>query len=559
MILVPFANRIASQRGLRSLFFITAALLSIVLIGYHFGTFDQNIHLPFLKATADPALYPGDGLVALRDPPISYFWHFFIPFYRWDILELAMFAVHVLATSMTFGAIWHLSQTLFGDALASTLAVIAFIFPHFGFLGFPVIEFSLLNRTFVLPFLLFAIDLYLNRRYGWAFLLLGLTANLHPLSAGMVTTMLLIPTLVEARRIGFARLLQAAAAFLIAALPLLLLWANNDQPVDLSLRPEWLSIIARGVLTQVLFPFAAIPFVLLLTLSGFSAVGLLFIARRKASALAVERPVSQMLLTAGVIFAVGVFSAQFLPITVLVEMQLSRVSLFIFIFAYLYFAHSLARTYRTQSLPPGCFALLAATFISTPLAIFPLATWGLLGLTKPKRLSWGMVAGCVAGMFALCLTIAVSLGVWHPGIHILAPHTDWVAAQEWARTNTPKNAVFITPPEKGSLYESEWRVFSERSSVVAIYDLFEIALKPDYLDAWRERFDLLAPGAEQQFNGNYFESTALTRQAYTSLTDQKILQAANSFGAGYLVVEKPHSRDFPVLYENEGYIIYGLP
>mgnify|MGYP001037350090 FL=1 len=559
MILVPFANRIASQRGLRSLFFITAALLSIVLIGYHFGTFDQNIHLPFLKATADPALYPGDGLVALRDPPISYFWHFFILFYRWGILELAMFAVHVLATSMTFGAIWRLSQTLFGDALASTLAVITFIFPHFGFLGFPVIEFSLLNRTFALPCLLFAIDLYLRKRYAGAFLLLGLTVNLHPLSAGMLTAMLLIPTLVEVRRIGLARLFQSAMAFLMGAAPILWLWLNHPQPMDWSLRPEWLSVIARGVLTQVLYPFAAIPFVLLLTLSGFSAVGLLLIARHKAPALAVDRPVSLMLITAGAIFAVGVFSAQFLPLTVLIEMQLTRVSLFIFIFAYLYFAGYLAREFRTQSLQSSSFALLAGTFVTNPLAIFPLGIWGWLRWLRPRRLHWGVVAGSMAGMLAVCITIAISMGVWQPGIHVFAPQTNWVEAQAWARQNTPHNAVFITPPEKGSLFEAEWRVFSERSSVVSLYDLFEIALRPDYLEPWRERFDRLAPGAEQQFNGNYFESKALTRQAYYALTDQEILQAARRIGADYLVVEKPHSRDFPLLYENDGFSIYKLP
>ncbi len=559
MILAAFANRIASHRGLRSLFFLTAALLSILLIGYHFGTFDQIVHIPFLKAAADPSLYPGDAFVDLRHPPTSYFWYLFIPFYRWGILEVAIFAAHVLATTLTFGAVWRLSMTLFGDSVASTLAVITFIFPHFGFLGFPVLEFSLLNRTFVLPFLLFAIDLYLHKHYVGAFLLLGLTVNLHPLSAGMVTIMLLIPTLVECRRISFARLFQAAATFLIGAAPILLLWVTNDQPVDWSLRPEWLSIIARGVLTQVLYPFAAIPFVLLLTLSGFSAVGLLLIAQRKAPALAVERPVNLMLLTAGVIFALGVFSAGFLPITVIIEMQLTRVSLFIFIFPYLYFASYLACEFRTQSMNSSSLALLAGTFISTSLAIFPLAIWGLLRWLKPRRLTWGVAAGSVAGMFGLCITIALSMGIWQPGIHILAPQTDWVDAQQWARQNTPRNAVFITPPDKGSLYEPEWRVFSERSSVVAIYDLFEIALRPDYLDTWLERFELLAPGAEQQFNGNYFETKALTSRAFYTLTDQEILQAARSFAAGYLVVEQPHRRDFPVLYENEGYIIYQLP
>jgi hypothetical protein len=371
--------------------------------------------------------------------------------------------------------------------------------------------------------------------------------------------MLLIPTLVEVRRIGFARLFQSAMAFLIGAAPILWLLLNHPQPVDWGLRPEWLSTIARGVLTQVLYPFAAIPFVLLLTLSGFSAVGLLLIARRTAPSSAVQRTVNLMLITAGVIFAVGTLSAQFLPLTVLVEMQLNRVSLFILIFAYLHFARYLAREFRAQSLHSSSFTLLAGTFVTNPLAIFPLGIWGWLRWLKPRHLNWGVAAGSMAGIFGLCITIAVSMGVWQPGIHIFPPQTDWVDAQEWARQNTPRNAVFITPPEKGSLYEAEWRVFSERSSVVSMYDLFEIALRPGYLDTWRERFDRLAPGAEQQFDGNYFENTALASREFYSLTDQEILQAAHSFGAGFLVVEKPHSRGFPLLYENDGFLIYKLP
>ena len=60
-------GRIATHTGLRHLLFLVSALFSILLIGYHFGTFDQVVHIPFMKAEADPSLYPGDALVALRN------------------------------------------------------------------------------------------------------------------------------------------------------------------------------------------------------------------------------------------------------------------------------------------------------------------------------------------------------------------------------------------------------------------------------------------------------------------------------------------------------------
>ena len=559
MRLSVIAGRIAKRTGLRHLLFLAAALFSILLIGYHFGTFDQVVHIPFLKADADPALYPGDAFVALRKTPNSFFWYFFIPFYRWGLLEVSLFAAHFLATYLTFWAVWRLSLTLFADALAGLLAVLAFSFPHFGFLGFPVIEFSLLNRGFVLPFLLFAIDLYVRRRHGAAFLLLGLAANLHPLSAGMVTAMLLFSTLLAIRQAGFAGLVRAGAGWLLGATPVLMLWMNNRQPVDWSLRPEWLSIVARGILYQVFYPFSTIPYIMLLTLGGFSAVGLWLVAGGARPTTDSGRDVRRMLVAAGLIFAVGICTATFLPVTILIELQLNRVSLFMLIFAYLYFANSLAQEFRSGKMDRSHWALLAGSFIVSAVPVFPLAVWGLLRWWKPGRLKWGGVAAAVAGSFGVFMAVALAWGIWSPGISIFARQTSWLEVQAWARENTPVEAVFITPPEKGGLYEAEWRVFSERSSVASVIDLQEVALAPQYLETWRERFERLAPGALEQFNGNYLETDAIARRAFYSLSDQALMQAAALYEAGYLVVEKPHVRDFLLLYENEDYIVYQLP
>jgi len=88
--------------------------------------------------------------------------------------------------------------------------------------------------------------------------------------------------------------------------------------------------------------------------------------------------------------------------------------------------------------------------------------------------------------------------------------------------------------------------------------LLEVALVPGYVDTWKLRFEAVAPGALAQFRGNYFENVALTTQAYYSLSDEEVLSVAREYGASYLVVEKPHQHDFPVAYENDGFVIYDL-
>ena len=146
--LKSFATKL-SQSPLRlRLFLLGVSLLTILVMGYHVGTFDQSIHIPFLKKYVDNSLFPGDPFFELRFEHFSYFWFFFQPLYRLDLqlhpldpqphlLWWGMFAAHVLATYLTYGAIWKLADLLFKNPLTNLLAVAGFIIPHIGFAGFP--------------------------------------------------------------------------------------------------------------------------------------------------------------------------------------------------------------------------------------------------------------------------------------------------------------------------------------------------------------------------------------------------------------------------------------
>jgi len=194
--------------------------------------------------------------------------------------------------------------------------------------GFPVIEFSLLNRTFVLPFLLVAINLFLRRRYVLAFLVAGLMYNLHVISVQFVLAMFLLDAVVELKSIGWRRLGASLAVFLVAALPVLV-WKLTGTPVDFSVRTEWFQTIARGTLFNLFYLFPPFAYILVMTLSGFSALALFVVARHGQPPTQQHRTVNVFIAACLIVLAVQVLTAQFAPITIIVQSQIIRAGAFI--------------------------------------------------------------------------------------------------------------------------------------------------------------------------------------------------------------------------------------
>jgi len=556
-VLNSLADRLMRSALLRHLLFLVAALFAVVLIGYHFGTFDQSVHIPYLKKSVDPSLYPGDKFLDLRFVHYSFFWFIFQPFYRLGILEPVMFAVHLLATYLTFWMLWELSITLFDNPLAALITVMAFVFPHVGLPGFLAIEFSLLNRTFVFPFLLAAFVLYLRRRYLLTFLLLGLMYNLHAISVGFVAAMLLLDALLRWREIGWRKLLPALTLFLLGASPVLV-WKVNHSGIDLTLRPEILDVAARGTLGTIYYLFSDQPYILFDTLNGLGTLALFLIGYRAAPSAQHNRAVIHFVYAIGLIVLANVITTYLLPVTILLQMQILRAAVFLLPFGYLYFANVLAKGYQDRHPDEGTLSALFVAFITWLIPIVPCLVWLGRGWLGKRR--WRQIAAAVAvygGMVVVMVATRLS-GLWSPGIHVYGPRTPWVDVQLWAREHTPPETCFITPPHIFSNYVPGWRVFSERPTTATLTELMEMPFNPEYLDDWVADFEQVAPGAIARFDYSTPLAQAVTAEAYYSLTEADIIRVARRYGASYLVVEKPHRYDFPIAYENEGFLVYDL-
>lgn len=556
--LIGAAAYVDTHAALKHALFFAGAVAVLLLYGYSFGTFDQSIHIPDLKAFADSSLYPGDGYLDLRFQHYSYFWLLFEPFWRLGILEVTVFIVHLLITYLTVWMVWTLSEQLFHNPLTNLLSLFAFVLPHLGFGGWTLFEWSLLNRTFVLPFLIAAVILFLRGRIRFAFLLVGLLYNLHALSVNFVLAPMLFICLMDWRKIGLLKIASGFALFVVGALPVLV-WKLSGPGGDLNVNRAWFDVISLGMLYNEYAFVSPHLHIIVSTLSGLGTVGMFLIGRRYPAAGDQNRTITLFVIAALLILVAQVVVVTLLPVTLLIEFQLMRAGIWIIVFGLLYMTNYLAVSYEKRTEAGADWALLVASFLLSLVSFVPVLVWGIqrLGISRSWRRVLG-VTGALGGM-ALGGFVILGMGLWQPEINIYPPKTDWNEAQMWARDNTPKDTVFITPPQIWWLFTSDWRAFSERSSVVTLVELMEVGFAPNYSSTWEHRFNELAPGVLAQLDGNPVDNARIVGRAFYSLSDQDLRRVACEYHAAYLVVEKPHLHNFTVAYQNDGFVIYAMP
>ncbi|MCB2202784.1 hypothetical protein KQH56_02135 [bacterium] len=553
------SHYLASHPLSRHLLFLALAFLAAAINGYHFGTFDQVFHIPFLKKFVDPTLYPGDSFLSLRWYHFSFFWFPFIPVMKAGLLEISLFMVHILTIYGTIWMFWALTETLFHNELANLLISLALVIPHLGFPGFQIIEFSLLNRTFVLPFLLGSMVLYLKGKKWLAFLVLGLMFNLHVIYAVFVLCMFLLNEALTFKWRAWWKPVVWVVIFVAAGSPVLIWRMQTGNGIDFSLRPEMLDLATNALLSTVYYPLTRSAYGLGNLVAGLGTVWAFILGLRRAPRSGQHRTMRNFAYAVGVLVVVGLIASYLLPVTILLQMQILRVGVFMLYFGMIYLAYFISDRFTSGEMSQKRFLLLALSFVLLVTPLLTILIYYLDRLLVRRQVKTAWVLPLVLLIQTATAFAGIASDIWAPGYHIYGPQSDWREVQDWARTNTAQDAMFISPPQIFWHYTPDWRVFSERGTVFTTPELMEVPFAPTFIPSIKERLSAVAPGALAQFNGDYLRTLEVSGEAYYTNSLEDFIKVACEYQADYLVVESDHPYDLDLAFRNDGFLVYHLP
>ncbi|SFN34150.1 DUF6798 domain-containing protein [Variovorax sp. OV329] len=231
----PFA-----QQLLLSCLFVAA---SFAVNGYLFGGADHAVHFAFIERALHPDFLVGDPLVDRAQFHPTLLWPAIAALMHVAPLEWIYFALQIACTALMFSGVAALARALSPRqvaGLAGLLAACMVLFVRFSSAGLASFDVMVLNRSLSLGPLLFALGLAAQGRYRAAFLLAGLTFNIHPTTAAHGAILVWFAAAFSPARLVNA--LREPLWFLVGAAPLLVMMAftGGASGVPLHAPKEWL-------------------------------------------------------------------------------------------------------------------------------------------------------------------------------------------------------------------------------------------------------------------------------------------------------------------------------
>lgn len=558
----------ASGRRAGALLALVFTLASVFAFNpYQYGIGDTSISIPFAKQAANPALYPGDFMLAQR------------PFYYtelWNALgwlhartgasfEALFFAGYAVALFFTFVGVHRLALTLFRRRDVAALALVMLLAGKHTLGSVYTIERVLSTREAALPLLLFALDAWLRRRSVRTGFLLGLAYLVHPITTHYALAMVVAAGVVTpARRGGLAACL---GAFLVVASPLIAWRLAHTPPAEhlLGVDPRWLEAIRMRSANHMLpSTWDALNWIQAALVTALFGVGW---ARRGGDHPERHRATLAFAVTIVAMGVAGIVFSELVPLGVVLIVQPLRSFQFLEILAALYGAHALA----TELAAPSnawrklvAIVLAGAWFVAVHFApagailyVATVAVWmwwasragqEAHGAPPGRALGAELAAGALAAGMALVLVLPRAGAPIAPGFSWRdAQEPAWLEVQRWARDRTPSDVGFIVPPTFGGAF----RVESERTVYGDAEDGGLMNGNPAFGVEWMRRMRRL--GMEDDF--------ASAVRNYRRLGAARFVDLAGELGAPrrrvYAVTStRADSLPFTTAFRNARYVVY---
>lgn len=565
------ATRASISLGLGELAVILVFTLASALAvnPYYYGTGDNSITIPILKASINPALYPGDYLLAQRP-----FYYTFL----WDALGLIhsrlsvslpalFFTVYLAALYFTFLGIYRIACALFENRDTAFLALLLLLFSQKALGGVSTIERTLCTRGVAIPLLLLAIYCFVRRDVLWSFFLLGLAYLIHPLTTHYVLAMVVVISLVESPRRGLKPLLMGIPMFLLVASPLLA-WKLQYSPASFHLfsaDPQWV-LAMRYRSSHHMFPFtwgwvAFLRLSLTLLLGG--------IAWWHRSPEHEER--HRMFWIAGwtvvLLCVAGLVGSELRPAGIVFVAQPLRSFQFLIYFTILYLS-SYLKSWMTGARWPlvalTSLAIAAWFEISADRESVPFLVFLVLGiLVVARRRLWrgelarGAFVWTVTGLCCLAAFLCYSsdLREGDSTLAVVEEASPFLDVEHWAKTHTDVRDGFIVPP-----YEfEEFRVHGERTVYADIEDGGLMNANPAFGREWLRRMRMLGlTNPMPPWKGNA-RSRSMSEFSRIQIAQLRKIAREMRLPARHVFLVWPRSGralPFPLKYRNDEYVVY---
>lgn len=522
---------------------------------------DQSVQLPILYSYADNTLFPGDLLLQARETYVTWLYPILGILSRIVPLYALMLALYICSVALTVSAVYALSEDLFPGAQVGIIAVILWTawLPNPGgdFLrsSFPT------HTTTAVGLQLWGLVFALRRRYELAALLIGLAININAMT-GVFITSVWVFDLLHHRQVWSQRLIRIPLIMGLAALPTLW-WKFAAAPAEQTIPMEHFVEIMRTRLWYAIFPFSVNMQLWLL----FVAVLGLWVYSARYALPETNRRVLWMMQGIVALFIIGTVFTEFIPLGIVMELQLLRSTWVLNLFAMLYFANMIRAWLRGNRrqvyLALGLTFVLAAPRMVLELIPIPqpvpyesymdfdpmrdqsrvtvLGAFGLIVLVLThiyvvrhmlpqasikdgRRLSGWFV-------FAIGLFLAPLFINTHVPQKQITTTQAWEETLHWIRDNTPKDASFITPPTMDG-----FRIEAERAQFSDWKDGTLLIFNAELAEEWLRRMEALG------FDEDTF--------SFAPLTTQQLCKIAHEYQMDYTVVFREWAIEGEVVYQN---------
>ena len=592
---------------------IALTILSALVYGYEYGITPNHIQvIPFIGKIADSSLFPNDYFVdtVRRFPSVYPYLMAFTS--KWIGLECLHLALFFVFKCLLLLSAYGLAKHLFGSDRTAFITMFLFalspLINAYGLIGHdPLMKTSFYQTSMAAPLVLFAIWMFLKKRYGATAVTLALIYYINALMGNFLLllfifargfkkwlvpfSLLMIPAVAWILRLNISQPLEACADFALY----LKLWYTGHYFPSYFTQNQW-------------YYFALIlAFFVLFFHKGMGR------CRAKAET-------KRFLIALVVMWAAAWIFGELIPVRSIILLQLLRSdTIFIVIgviFAADYIRHFLEKA-SLEGMAIGGLTALALVEFSLPsykvpvLIMLLLVSYGKRRFFVVPAYAAGLAAFSGIAFFAyhaspkmLCMFIFSAIMLYPTGsvgkgrtgngkgivniatiaaliicalsfAHIyeyrIAARSfsnlleekdkDWKSLQLWAKDNTPKDAVFVAPLEMNG-----FRVFSNRSVFTDWVDGAAMHWKPGFEAEWVERLKrlgitgMLIKESAPWLCGmcNFADRKPIHRMIYSKMTEADFRRLAADYGVRYVIEDASKNLSFERAYSNGTFCVYKI-